>query len=93
MNGRSYSEDTPEARLAAVARSLVEQMAKKFRREPDYSDYRKVFRPFLAKELILVRIAEARKLGVKQLSERMKELDKELREAQKALPDPFNLFP
>lgn len=93
MNGRTHAEETPEGRLAAVARSLGDQMIKKFNRYPDFADFRQVFKPFIEKELLLARIAEARKLGSKQLTERMKELTRELHEAEKALPNAFDLLP
>jgi hypothetical protein len=93
MNGRTHAEDTPEGRLAAVARSLDDQMMKKFNRHPDFADFRQVFKPFVEKELILARIAEARKLGSKQLTQRMQELTRELHAAEKALPNEFNLLP
>jgi hypothetical protein len=84
MNGRTDSEDTPEGRIAAVARSLAMKMAIKFERtgkgwrEPDYADYRAALAPYLRRELLLARIDEARKTSSTALTTRMKELAGEL---------------
>jgi hypothetical protein len=86
MNGRASSEDTPEGRLAAVARSLAMKMETQFNKTgqgpavPDYADYRRALAPFLRRELLLARIDEARKTSSTALTTRMKELAGELYE-------------
>jgi hypothetical protein len=88
MNGRVHHDDTPEGRIAAVARSLCVQMATKSR-EPDYADFRDVFRPFLQRELLNARIDEARKTSGRALTQRVRELAKELQAIK--FPDEFEL--
>jgi hypothetical protein len=78
MNGRVHHEDTPEGRIAAVAKSLCIQMDKKLKREPDYADFRDVLRPFIKKEILNARIEEARMLSGRVLTARVKELAAEL---------------
>ncbi|MBZ5700245.1 MAG: hypothetical protein LAN84_00200 [Acidobacteriia bacterium] len=92
MNGRTHEEQTPEGRLAAVARSLAIKMDDKYRktgagpREPDYADYREAFAPYVKRELLLARIDEARKTSAKALTCRMMELTVELAEVDKLIP-------
>lgn len=74
MNGRVHHDETPEGRIAAVARSLCIQMEKKLERQPDYADFRDVLRPFLQRELLNARIDEARKTSGAALTARVKEL-------------------
>jgi hypothetical protein len=84
MNGRVHEEETPEGRVAAVAASLALKMRDRYEktgcgpREPDYADFREAFRPYIHRELILARIAEARKTQAERLTARMKELTVEL---------------
>jgi hypothetical protein len=92
LNGRIYHDDTPEGRLAAVARSLVIQMEAHFRKmhrgpkEPDYADYREAFAPYIKRELLLARIDEARNLTVTALTARMRELSEQLYECESQIP-------
>jgi hypothetical protein len=90
MNGRIEELDTPEERLAAVARSLAIQM-EKLNRTPDYADYRDALRPFILRELLLTRIDEARKGCGRGLTGRIQELDVELKKLTKMLPDRYRL--
>ena len=84
LNGRLEHEETPVGRIAAVARSLAMKMEAHFEktgqgpRDPDYADYRRALAPYLRRELLLARIDEARKTAATALTERMKELAKEL---------------
>lgn len=80
MNGRiHHDETTAEDRIAAVAKSLCIQIGDKFRgRVPDYADFRDALRPFVQRELLRARIDEARKLSGRVMTERVKELAKEL---------------
>jgi hypothetical protein len=78
MNGRVHHEDTPEGRIAAVAKSLCIQMDKKLKREPDYADFRDVLRPFIKKEILNARIEEARMQSGRVLTARVKELVAEI---------------
>lgn len=92
MNGRMEGEDTPECRLAAVARSLAIQMEKKKRGRPDYKDFCDALRPYVLKELIIARIAEQRLVdeqpeGASRWTRlRLTDLLRELRAAEAALP-------
>ncbi len=90
MNGRVTGGETPEERLAAVAKSLVEQM-EKTGRAPDYADFREAFRPFVRAELLRARIDEARKSCGRGLTGRIQELDVEFRKLSKMLPDGYPL--
>lgn len=84
MNGRIEHEDTPEGRIAAVAKSLCIQMADKRRderralTEPDYADFRDVLRPFIQREILTARIDEARKTLGSTLTDRVRELAAQL---------------
>lgn len=84
MNGRIEHEDTPEGRIAAVAKSLCIQMADKRRdqhralTEPDYADFRDTLRPFIQRELLNARVDEARKTSARTLTDRIRELTAEL---------------
>jgi hypothetical protein len=91
VNGRIHAEEeTPEGRIAAVARSLCLQMKQKLNREqPDYADFRDVLRPFVQRELIRARIDEARKTYGQGLTARIVELARELDSIQ--CPDEFHL--
>jgi hypothetical protein len=92
MNGRISDHDaTPEERIAAVAKSLADQMDKNLKRQPDYADYRDAIRPFLQVELLHARIEEARLISGRALTARVRELAVELEQARKALPDPHNV--
>lgn len=89
---RLQHENSPEGRLAAVARALVLEMwdthiHRQFGPEkPDTHDFREALRPFVKIELLLARIEEARKLSGRVLTERVKELSQELVEARRGLP-------
>jgi hypothetical protein len=92
MNGRKLEENTPEARLAAVARSLMIKMESKYLKsgvgpkEPDYADFREALRPYVRRELLLARIDEARKTAATAITSRVKELAAELHECEKLIP-------
>lgn len=92
MNGRKYEEQTPEGRIAAVARSLMITMEDRHNkngtgpREPDYADFREALRPYLRQELLLARIDEARKTAATAVTARVRELASELAECQKLIP-------
>lgn len=92
MNGRTQNENTPEGRLAGVARSLVIKMEDRHNksrvgpREPDYADFREALRPYVQRELLLARIDEARKTAATAVTARVKELATELMECEKLLP-------
>lgn len=90
MNGRILEGDTPEERLAAVAKSLLIQLEKK-NRVPDYADFRETLRPFIQRELVLARIDEARKSCGRGLTARIEELAAELSKIVAALPDSYHL--
>ena len=90
MNGRIHHDETPEGRIAAVARALCIQMEKKLQREPDYADFRDVLRPFLQRELLNVRVDEARKTSGLALTARVKELAEELQALR--FPDEHDLY-
>lgn len=90
MNGRIYADtETPEGRLAAVAKSLLVQMNDKYKRDPDYADFRDVLKPFVQRELLRARIDESRKSYGSELTKRMVELAKELDAI--TFPDDFDL--
>ena len=89
VNGRVHNDETPEGRIAAVARSLCMQMGEKLKRTPDYADFRDALRPFIQRELLKARIDEARKTSGRALTERVKELAKELDAIE--LPNEFAL--
>ena len=97
MNGRIHSEETPEGRLAAVAASLALKMLADFEKTgegpsaPDYADYRDALRPFVKRELILARIAEARKKHSAELTVRVRELAIELAECERQIPKEHRL--
>lgn len=84
MNGRVNREDTPEGRLAAVARSAMMRITARGR-EADYADFREALRPFVRRELLYARVDEARKCHAIKLTERMRELDREMIELAKQI--------
>ncbi|MGH9727122.1 MAG: hypothetical protein ACRD4V_00845, partial [Candidatus Acidiferrales bacterium] len=85
---------TPEARIAAVARSLVISMGAKFRAaggigtggEPDYADFRAALAPYVKLEIVKARIDEARLSAGRHLTSRVRELSGELAEIEKTIP-------
>jgi len=95
VNGRVHAEDTPEGRIAAVCKSLMTQMAEKYRKgrsgpsAPDYADFREVLRPFIQREILNARIDEARMTSGRILTARVKELAAELQAIK--FPDEFSL--
>jgi hypothetical protein len=64
-------------------------MEEKFNRQPDYADFRDALRPFILRELLNARIDEVRTTSGVVLTERVKQLAKELRSIK--YPDEFNL--
>jgi hypothetical protein len=86
MNGRIVHEQTPEGRIAAVAKSIAVRMRADLRREPDYADYREALRPYIQRELLLARIAEARHSFGETLTVRMRELALQLEAINQELP-------
>lgn len=89
MNGRIHEDQTAEGRIAAVAKSFLVQMRDKYKRDPDYADFRDVLRPFVQREMLRARIDEARKSYGQGLTTRMVELAKELDALE--FPDEFDL--
>lgn len=89
---RFERDNTPEGRLAAVARSLVIKMwdthvNRQFGPEkPDMVDFSEAFRPYIKRELLMARIEEARTSSGRALTARIKELAAELDEVNKDLP-------
>lgn len=86
MNGRIVAEETPEGRIAAVARSLTIQMDEKYKRQPDYADFRDVLRPFIELELLRARVDEARQGCGRGLTMRMETLAGQMAECERSLP-------
>ena len=97
MNGRIKHADTPEERIAAVARSIAFDIEQRHARtgngptEPDYADFREALRPYILRELILARIDEARKSISLYLTKRVKELAAELAECEQQIPEEHRL--
>lgn len=95
MNGRINSRDTPWGRIAAVAKSLCIQMETRHRTTrvgpefPDYADFSEAFEPFIKLELLRARIDEARKVSSANLTARMRELEKQVRDLH--FPDNYQL--
>jgi hypothetical protein len=89
VNGRIHEDQTAEGRIAAVAKSFLVQMRDKYKRDPDYADFRDVLRPFVQREMLRARIDEARKSYGQGLTTRMVELAKELDALE--FPDEFDL--
>jgi hypothetical protein len=100
MNGRISVEETPEGRLAAVAKSLELEMLTKFEKTgvgpstPDYADYRDALRPYVKQELLHVKeklleraVAQGRKRSADSLTISMKELGQDLDECRKELAE------
>lgn len=90
MNGRILEGETPEERLAAVAKALVDQM-QPTGRVPDYADFRDAFRPWILAELLRARIDEARKGCGRGLTGRVQELSSELKKLSGKLPNSYHL--
>lgn len=97
MNGRTKAEPTPEGRIAAVVISHAVNVWNK-RHAPgngpdpcDYADVSKAIKPFMDVELIRAEVKGARKVAGRALTDVMREFEKELAEAERALPDPYNL--
>ena len=92
MNGGRLHEDTPEGRLANVARQLALAMELHRRKmgtgplEPDFADYREALRQYIQRELLLARIDEARKTAAVALTNRMLELEHQLAACEKLIP-------
>jgi hypothetical protein len=92
MNGRVRHAVTPEERIAAVARDLALEIEMRHAMtgsgptEPDFADYRERLAPYIRRELVLVRIAEARKLLSLHLTARVAELAAELAEIERNIP-------
>ena len=77
---------TPEERLAAVAHELALHFQDSFSRIPDYADFRDALRPYLVRELLMVRIDEARVSCGRCLTDRVANLNAQLVEISTALP-------
>jgi hypothetical protein len=58
-----------------VASNLVEKMDRQVKHPPDFADYREAFRPWIAREILLARIAEAKTFNH---FERVRALEKQL---------------
>jgi len=63
MKRRVLWETTPEARLAAAASNLVIDMSARLKHPPDFADYRDALQPYIAREILLARVAEAKICG------------------------------
>lgn len=66
MNGRIHLEETPEARIAAAARTCFERFSRcqNCGNTPmvcDYADLREFLQPYILKELLDARLDEAQK--------------------------------
>ena len=92
MNGRLIEEQvTPEARLAVVAhRLLLKEVERPL--TPDFADFRDALRPYVQKEILLARIAEARLCGGLGLSAHIAALAGELTEIEKRIPPEGYLY-
>lgn len=86
MNGRIHEGKTAAERLAAVARSIAVEIHSKFGRVADYADFQHEMEPFVEREMILVRIEEARHTGATGITQRIRELDKQLKKCERTLP-------
>lgn len=88
MNGRqTFEAANPTERIAAVAKSTITELERKFPgRTADYADFRDALDPYVKRELILARIAEARTSSAAVLTDRIKSLAAELAEAEKLIP-------
>lgn len=81
MKSRIRKEDTPEGRLAAVVKTIIENMRiarNDLRFDPDQVDLREGLRPFVERELLIARITEML-LPAASFSTRMASLTDELR--------------
>lgn len=90
-NGRIGQEDTPTGRLAAVFRMLEDKSKKEHRMSADYADFREA-EPYIERELILARIAEARIGSIEPVPPRVIELSKRLYEIEKVIPKEQRLY-
>ena len=93
MNGsRIKYDDSPEGRLAAVAKTLCVHFEDSYNRtgagpkEPDFADFKQALRPFIQRELLKARIDEARKTQSRIITERVLELAKELAIVEAQIP-------
>jgi hypothetical protein len=97
MNARIKHCQTPEERIAAVARALAIDMEMNHARtgagptEPDYADYREALSPYIRREILLARIDEVRKSLSLHLTGRVSELAKELAEIEGKIPLEYRL--
>lgn len=80
---------TPEERLAAVARQLVDRMVEQrahgadpLMNLPDYADFAEELRPYVQRELLMVRMGEAARFGtykhVQDLQKDIEQLEAEI---------------
>jgi len=93
MNGsRIKYDDSPEGRIAAVAKYLCVHFEENHIRtgvgpkEPDYADFKVALRPFIQRELLKARIDEARTTQSRILTDRVMELAKELAIVEAQIP-------
>ena len=80
-----HGVDTPEERLGEITLWLVEELTIEGKKL-DRHEFQRRYRVYVRRELILSRIAEARKLSSTTLSLRMEELGAELMEINRYLP-------
>lgn len=97
MNGRIKEEPTPARRIARVVKSHAVNVWNRRHGvgngpDPcDYADISEAIAPFLAVELLMAEVKGARRFTGRALTDVMRELEKELEEAEKALPDVYKL--
>jgi hypothetical protein len=80
-------EDTPAGRLAIVARSLVMSMTDPVSYTPAYDDFREAFEIHIERELLLVRLDEAKRSSTFQraleIQRALDDVNKRIRETPK----------
>lgn len=97
MNGRTKNEPTPAGRIAAVVMSHAVRVWNHRHGigngpDPcDYADVAKAICPFMNVELLRAEVKGARRFTGRALTDVMRELERELEEAEKALPDVYKL--
>lgn len=71
---RLTAEETPEGRIAAACRILVDEMRRRVvPTYPDIADFREHLRPFIQREILLAELDEARRPAVTR-GERIREM-------------------
>jgi hypothetical protein len=97
MVTRMEDAKTPWARIAIAFESHVRMIRNEFRKTgagpqtPDYADLTAMLEPYVKRELLLVRIDEARKVSGMRLTDRIEELAKELGSLEASIPPELRL--